>query len=83
MSFIWAHSFNVKRFYLPHSIRPYQELPLRVKADLGAMVMKRYSTFPKAPKLESYYQIVKCHIQGYSLGGLPSVWFDFVAHQTL
>ena len=26
-------------------------LPLQVKADQGAMAMKEYSTFPKAPAL--------------------------------
>ena len=26
-------------------------LPLRVRVDLGAMAMKRYSAFPKAPAL--------------------------------
>ena len=39
-------------------------LPLRARVDLGAMAMKRYSAFPKAPALlEPHYQIVLCHIQ--------------------
>ena len=29
-----------------------------VREDLGAMAMKGYSTFPKAPRQESHYQIV-------------------------
>ena len=33
--------------------------------DLGAMAMKGYSAFPKAPALLKLdYQIVLCHIQG-------------------
>ena len=39
-------------------------LPLQARVDLGAMAMKRYSAFPKAPALlEPHHQIVKCHIQ--------------------
>ena len=30
-------------------IGPYHVLPLRVRVDLGAMAMKGYSAFPKAP----------------------------------
>ena len=37
---------------------PYQVLPLQVRVDLGARVMKRYSVFPKAPALlERHHQI--------------------------
>ena len=32
--------------------------------------MKEYSTFPKAPELELHYQMVQCHIQDTSQGGL-------------
>ena len=33
--------------------------------DRGAMAMKRYPAFPKAPALlEPHHQIVYCHIQG-------------------
>ena len=40
-------------------IGPYQVLPLRARVDLGAMAMKGYSAFPKAPALlESHHQIV-------------------------
>ena len=40
-------------------IGPYQVLPFRAKVDLGAMVMKGYSAFPKAPALlEPQHQIV-------------------------
>ena len=39
-------------------------LPFRARMDLGAMAMKGYAAFPKAPALlEPHYQIVKCHIQ--------------------
>ena len=38
---------------------PYQVLPLRARMDLGAMAMKEYSTFPKAPALlEPHHEIV-------------------------
>ena len=40
-------------------IRPYQEPPLEVRVDLGAMAMKGYSAFTKAPVLqEPHHQIV-------------------------
>ena len=32
-------------------IGPYQVLPLRARVYLGAMAMKGYSAFPKAPAL--------------------------------
>ena len=41
------------------SIELYQVLERRVRVDLGAMVMKGYSAFPKAPVLlEPHHQIV-------------------------
>ena len=50
---------------------PYQVLPFRVSVDLGAMAMKGYSAFPKAPALlEPHYQTVLCHIQDTRWGGL-------------
>ena len=40
-------------------IGPYQVLPLWARVDLGAMAMKRYSAFSKAPALlEPHHQIV-------------------------
>ena len=40
-------------------IRPYQMYLFRARVDLGAMVMKGYSAFPKAPaSLEPHQQIV-------------------------
>ena len=33
-------------------------LPLQVRVGLGAMAMKEYSIFPKAPGLEPHHQIV-------------------------
>ena len=36
----------VKQFYLTHE---YQILPFQAEVDLGAMVMKGYSSFSKAP----------------------------------
>ena len=35
-------------------IGPYQVLPPRVRVNLGAMAMKGYSAFPKAPALLEY-----------------------------
>ena len=42
-------------------------LPLRVRVDLGAMVMKEYSIFPKAPRLKTHHQIGKCLSPGKML----------------
>ena len=40
-------------------IGPYQVLPLWARVDLGAMAIKGYSAFPKAPTLlEPHPQIV-------------------------
>ena len=50
-------------------------LPLQARVDLGAMAMKGYSAFPKAPALlEPYHQIVYCHIQDTPWGGLTPLW---------
>ena len=47
-------------FYSPsRQAKPYQVLPLQARVDLGAMAMKGYSAFPKAPALlEPHHQIV-------------------------
>ena len=46
-------------------------LPIRARVDLGAVAIKEYSAFPKAPRLlESHHQIVLCHIHGNRLGSL-------------
>ena len=40
-------------------IGPYQVLPLWIRVDLGAMAVKGYSTFSKAPALlEPPHQII-------------------------
>ena len=40
-------------------IGPYQVVPLRARVDLGAMAMKGYPAFHKAPALlELHHQIV-------------------------
>ena len=44
-------------------------LPFQVRVDLGAMVMKEYSTFPKSPRLEPHHQAVWYHIQDNCWGG--------------
>ena len=46
--------------------------PLWSRVDLGAVVVKGHSAFPKAPALlEPYHQIVKCHIQDTRWRVLP------------
>ncbi len=46
-------------------------VPLRARGNLGAMAMKGYSAFPKAPALlEPHHQIVLCHIQDSRWGGI-------------
>ena len=41
------------------NIGPYQLLRLQARVDLGAVAMKEYSAFPKAPALlELHHQIV-------------------------
>ena len=46
-------------------------IPLWVRVDVGAMAMKEYSAFPKAPiLLESHHQIVWCHIQDTDYEGV-------------
>ena len=45
-------------------IGPYQVLPLQVRVDQGAIAMKGYSTFPKAPALlQPHHEIVYCNMQ--------------------
>ena len=42
---------------------PYQVLPLSARVGLGAMTMKGYSLFPKAPALlEPRLRLFSCHI---------------------
>ncbi len=42
---------------------------LLVRVDQGVMAMKRYSTFPKVQRLESYHQKVQIYIQDTRWGG--------------
>ena len=45
-------------------------LPLWARVNLGAMAMKGYTAFPKAPAiLEPHHEIVLCHIQDACCGG--------------
>ena len=45
-------------------IGPYQGVPIRVREELGAMAIKRYTTFPKAlALLEPQHHIGQCPIQ--------------------
>ena len=55
------YNFIVKHFYMMHDtyISPFKVLPLRARVDLGAMAMKEYSSFPKAPAIqEPHHRIV-------------------------
>ena len=52
-------------------IGPYQVLPLRAREELGAMAMKGFSEFLKAPALlESHHQIVSWYIRDTRFGSL-------------
>ena len=58
-------------------MEPYQELPFRTRVNLGAMTMKGYSAFPKAPSLlEPHHQIIYYHIQDTHWGGVLSLCRD-------
>ena len=58
MSFICTQ-FKCQTILFDQLIGPYQVLPLQARVDLGAMAMKGYSAFPKAPALmKPYHQIV-------------------------
>ena len=64
----WLHSLVI----FDPEIGPYQVLPLRVRADLGAMTMKGNSAFSKAPVLlKPYHQNFACHIRTLVRGDLP------------
>ena len=59
--FSWAQ-VNSLVLFIPQ-IGSYQVLQLWARVDLGAMVMKEYSAFPKVPSLpEPHSQIVHWHI---------------------
>ena len=54
--------FKCQTVLFDPSIGPYQVLLLWVRVDLGAMAMKGYSTFPKAPTwLEPHHHIQDIH----------------------
>ena len=49
MSFAYSQ-FKCQTFLFdPEIRRPFQELQLAARVDLGTMTIKRYSTFPNAP----------------------------------
>ena len=55
--------FKCQTVLFDPSTGPSQVLPLQTRVDLGAIAMKGYSRFPKAPALqEPHNQMVKCHI---------------------
>ena len=56
---------------------------LRARVDHGAMAMKRYSVFPKAPVLpKPHHQNLWCHIQGTHRGSLTSLYEDLQSMYT-
>ena len=60
------------KFKLSANKWPFQAQPLWVRVDLGAMAVKGYAAFPKAPALlKPDHQIVKCHIRDTRWGILP------------
>ena len=69
---LFAHSLTVSKIVndlivLFHSeIRPKQVLPHQVRVDLRVMVMKGYSTFPKAPEMVKYYLYPRHSLQRFS-----------------
>ena len=46
ISHLFGLSLNIQTVLFELQIGPYQELPPRVRVDLGAIAMKRYSAFP-------------------------------------
>ena len=46
-----------------------QIIPIPVRVDIGILVIKRYSTFSKSPKLESSQQMQLSFIHGTLAGG--------------
>ena len=67
-------------------MRPSQVETLWVRIDLGAMAMKRYSTFTRAPGLEPRHHIVLYHIRTlaewwpYSSAEMQSVYSTALAN---
>ena len=56
---IQHQSFASAQFVLfDPSIGPYQMLPLWGKVNLGAMAVKRYSTFPKSSRVKPRHHMV-------------------------
>ena len=51
INFSISTQFKCQKVIFNPLIGPCQVLPLRAKVDLGAMAMKGYSAFPKAPAL--------------------------------
>ena len=49
-------------------------LSLLIRVDQGAMAMKGYSLFPKAPRLEPHHQIIDCH-GGYLM---PNHFYSYI-----
>ena len=59
--FSLAEAHSLVLFYL--LMGPNKLLPLGVKVDLGAIAIKWYSAFPKAPTLlKPHDQMFLCHI---------------------
>ena len=54
-------------------------LQFQARVDQGAMAMKGFSAFPKAPALlEPHHQIVYCHIQDTHWWGVLALYREAV-----
>ena len=53
-----SHFFKYQTVLFDLLIGPFQMLPLWLRVDLGAIAIKRYSIFLKAPGLEPHHQII-------------------------
>ena len=64
ISHLFALRLNIRQFVLFDPwIGPFQVLPLRARVDLGAMAMKGYTAFPKAPALlKPHHQFVSYQV---------------------
>ena len=60
---VYSIHFNISMLLVLFNpwIGPYQVLPLQVRVDLGAIAMKGYSAFPKAPKFLFLFLLIKIY----------------------
>ena len=80
LSYLFAHSLDVKQFHLTH--RPYQVLSLRARVNLGAIAMKRYSPFLNQMDL-CYFLDTHWRWGSYPSAEIQSVYFTAPANWDL